>query len=270
MKGLTATVVLLLAMMLPAAAQSKVFEQTVHLSPGGTLKLDASRGSVRLTGWDRDQVEVHARIEVDRSSDSSSARQAVDRTTVEVVSSGNSVSIRSNYDNALNWLCDFQGRPSIHYEIRAPKRVDLRLNIDRSNSIIKDFEGRIELEADRSVIDAADLSGPMRMSIDRGGDSSFRNFRGSFDVEADRTNIRIDLAKLDGSSRISIDRGDIDMSVSRSQGLDLDTSLSKRTSFDTTLPLQSRRFRNNNPSGSMNGGGPRLAIEADRSRVRLR
>jgi hypothetical protein len=168
------------------------------------------------------------------------------------------------------WFLSFQMHPSIHYEIRAPKRVDLRLNVDRSNSFLKGFEGRIDLEADRSVIDAADLTGAMRINIDRGGDSSFRNVRGSFDVEADRTNIRIDLARLEASSRITIDRGDIDMSLSRGQGLDLDTSLSKRTSFDSTLPLQSRGFRANNPSGAVNGGGPRLAIAADRSRVRLR
>jgi hypothetical protein len=270
MKALIAIASIVLAAVLPAAAQSKVFEQTVRLSSGGTLQLDTSKGSLRLTGWDRDQVEIHARIEAEGSWDSTVARRTVDSTTIEVISSSNSVRIRSNYDNVLrDWLFG-QMQPSIHYEIRAPRRVDLRLNVDRSNSIIKDFAGRIELEADRSIIDAADLSGPMRLNIDRGGDSSFRNFSGSFDVEADRTNIRIDLAKLDASSRITIDRGNIDMAMPRAQGLDLDTSLSKRTAFDSTLPLQSRRFNRNNPSGTVNGGGPRLAIAADRSHVRLR
>jgi hypothetical protein len=114
------------------------------------------------------------------------------------------------------------------------------------------------------------LNGPMRIRLDRADNSSFRNIRGSFTIEADRTNVRLDIAKLDAPSRIHIDRGDVDLTVARGQGLELDTSLSKRTNFDTNLPLQSRSFRRDNPSGAINGGGPRLSIEADRSSVRLR
>jgi hypothetical protein len=244
----------------PLAAQSKVFERTVSLAPGGLLRLDANRGSVRLTGWDRDQVEIRARIEAESSWDSEYARRVVAATTVDVVTSvRNEVVIRGNYENVpfQDWIfSNGRSTPNIHYEIRAPRRVDLRLNIDRSNSVINSFDGRIDLEADRSVIDASDWTGPIRIGIDRGGDSTFRNIRGSITVEADRTNLRMDLARLDASSRIEIDRGDIDMSLARGQGVDLDTSLSRRATFDTDLPIETKSFRRSNPSGAVNGGGP--------------
>src|SRR5262249_19929165 len=148
----------------------------------------------------------------------------------------NEVAIRSNYTNVPReyWIFGDSGRqPSIHYEIRAPRRMNLRLNIDRSNSVISGFEGRIDLEADRSRIDASDLTSALRITLDRGGDCIFRNIRGSMNVEADRTNLRIDLAKLDASSRIQIDRGNVDMSIARGQGFDLDTSLTRRASIDS-------------------------------------
>jgi len=256
----------------PLAAQSKVIEKTVSLTPGGVLRLEAQRGSVRLMGWDRDQVEVRARIEPERSWRTEDARTVVEETTVDILGDGtNEVTIRGNYYKVPSLSRLFGDLiPNIHYEIRAPRRSDLRLNIDRSNSVISGFQGRMDLEADRSVIDAADITGPMRARLDRAGDSSFRNLRGSFDIQADRTNVRLDVVSLDTSSRIGIDRGDIDMSLARGQGVELSTSLSRRVSFDTNLPLQLRSSRRENPSGTINGGGPRLSIEADRSSVRLR
>src|ERR1044071_2224310 len=161
MKQIVLCVAVLLVVAGPLAAQSKVFDQTVSLSPGGRLRLDARRGSVRLTAWDRDQGEVHARIEAEDSWDSGYARRAVEATTVDVITTfKDEVTIRGNYTNVPRdyWLIfgDMGRQPSIHYEIRAPKRVDLRLDIDRSNSVISGFEGRFDLEADRSRIDASD------------------------------------------------------------------------------------------------------------------
>jgi hypothetical protein len=246
----------------------------VKLAPGGVLRLDASRGSVKLSGWERDQVEIRARIEAERSWDLGYSRRVVEATTVDVSSiSNNEVMIRGNYDSVPreNWFFGHMGNiPSIHYEIRAPRRVELRLDIDRSNSVINGFSGRMNLRADRSEIDAADLSGPIRITIDRGGNSSFRSISGSFTFDADRTNLRLGLARLDESSRIEIDRGNVDLSLAPGQGIDLDASMSRRTNFDTNLPLQMRSFRGNNPSGPVNGGGPRLFIQADRSHIRLR
>ena len=253
----------------PAAAQSKTFNKTVQLSAGGALTLHATKGSVRLTGWDRDQVEIRARIESD--SISQRARRSVDATTVDVATTGNRVTIRSNYEQVPSYIGIFGGwtTPEIHFEIRAPKRIDLRLEIDRSETRISGFEGNIVLGLDRSEIEASDLTGDLRVRIDRGGDSSFRNIRGSINVEADRTNLRIDVMRFTGPSRIRINRGDADVSVARGQGFELETSLSRRVDFNTNLAFRPRTRDSKNLSGPINGGGPRLSIEADRGRVRL-
>jgi hypothetical protein len=256
-----------------AAAQTRTFERTVQLSPGGSLDLTSTRGSVRLTAWDRDQVEIRARIEA-RDVGGEYARRSVEATSIDVITGSSRVLIRPNFDNVPSksfWLLgEWQEVPSIHYEVRAPKRLDIRLNVDRSETLISGFEGRIDLQADRSEVDAADLTGSVRARMDRAGDSKFRNVRGSIQVVADRTNLEIGFSRLESTSRIEIDRGDAEVSVSRGQGLNLDTHLSKRADFDTNLSVPSGRRNRDNPSGSINGGGPRLEIEADRSRVRLR
>jgi hypothetical protein len=256
------------------AAQSKVFERTVQLGSGGSLDLTARKGTVRLVAWDREQVEIRARIEADTDVSADYARRSVDATTIDVNSGTNHVSIRPNFDNvptASSWLFgDLRSIPSIHYEVRAPRRLDLRLDVDRSATLLSGFQGSVFLVSDRSEVNASDLTGRVRARLDRSGQSRFSDIRGSIDVVADRTDLRIGFVRLDEGSRIQIDRGDAEVSIARGQGLDLDTNLSRRASFDTNLDLLIRGRIRENPSGSVNGGGPRLQIEADRSRVRLR
>lgn len=275
-RAVVSSIVGLLFVAAPAVAQSRLYEQTVPVQAGGTLSLHSTRGTVRLTSWDQPRVEVRARIQSDANILSDRDRRAVDETSIDVVTSGNSVMIRTNYDklNNASWLFgnwgSWGGVPSVHYEIRAPRRLDLRLQIDRSRTVLTGFEGRVDIDADRSEIDATDLVGPVRAVIDRGGGSRFRNISGSVDLEADRTNLVIDMAKLDGPSRIEIDRGDVDLSLARGSGFNLDTSLSKRANIIANVPGQTFKLDRRNPSGQVNGGGPRLSIRADRSQIRLR
>src|SRR5262245_20494654 len=148
-----------------AAGQTKVFERTVHLSSRGSLDLTSSKGSVRLTPWDRDEVEIHARIEADTSALGDYGRRAVEATAIDVTASGDRVTIRPNFENLPKPYWIFAGWasiPNIHFQIRAPKRLDIRLNVDRSDTVLTGFEGRIVLETDRSEIQAADLTGSVR------------------------------------------------------------------------------------------------------------
>ncbi len=253
------------------AAQSKNFEQTIPLGAGGSLSLHATKGSVRLTGWDRDQVEIRARIEADKRAPADDAERSVEATSVDVTLAGGRVTVRSNYERVpTEGWSESRRVPSIHYEIRAPRRLDLRLDLDRSDTTLAGFQGRIVLDIDRSVLNATDLTGDLRATIDRGGHSRLASIGGAISLNADRTNLRVDLASLESASSLEIDRGDADVALSPGQGVTLETKLTRRANFQTELPIQVQEWDGRGPSGSINGGGPRLAIEADRGRVRLR
>jgi Putative adhesin len=252
----------------PAAASSqtdartKQFDKTVALPSGGYLSLNATKGSVKLTSWDRDEVAIRALIRASRDVDADYARRSVEATTVEVTTGARDVRIRSNYDNVPSykeWWLGGQSRdvPEIHYEIRAPRKLELRLDIDRSNTTLTGFEGRV------------DIAGRLALEADRGGHSRLEDIRGSLDLEADRTDVTIAFSKLDARSSIEVDRGDVRIEVPSAQGLTLDADLTRRSGFDSDVALDKRSGDERRFTADVNGGGPTLMLESDRGRIRL-
>lgn len=271
----TVTVVFATALVLPlpAAAQTREFNETVPLVAGGRLRVDGSKGSITITSWDREEVEIRARIEASSDVDADYARRAVDATTVDVTGTPQSVSIRSNYDDVPRrsrfWGGNSRSLPDIHYVIRAPHRLDLYVESDRGPAVLAGFDGRITLNADRGDIDLRNLTGEIRIEIDRGSESRVTAMRGSFDIKSDRTDIRMHDVLIENDSRLEIDRGDIEIEVGASQGLALRADLSRRASFDSELPLTLSSLDGEDFRGTINGGGPELFIESDRGAVRL-
>jgi hypothetical protein len=264
----------LLVMSAPAAGQDREFTRSVDLQPSGTLRLEGSKGSIRLTSWDRPQVDIRARIELPDHEPSDYARQAVDATEIEVTTGSGSVSIRSNYDRVPTrdgrYRSGDRAVPAVHYEIRAPRRIDLHVNSDRGPATIQGFEGTIDIVVDRGELDLRDAAGEVRLEIDRGERSRLSDVRGSLQIDADRTDLRIEAISLDRDSRIQADRGDIDVHVAADQRLTLRTDISRRGHFDSDLPIQWMSMDPRRAEGHVNGGGPELRIDSDRARIELR
>jgi hypothetical protein len=273
--AILAALAVVICHVVPASAQTRTVEKALQLRPGGNLSITATKGTLKLTAWDRDQVEVRARIEAAGwMRDEDYARRAVEATKVDITGGGDSVTIRSNYADVPAersfWGGESRGIPDIHYEIRAPKKVQLWLDIDRTNSEVGGFDGRVRIEADRSELDVRAISGELRVDIDRGGRSRFENVAGSFVLDGDRTDIDIAVAKLTDRARLELDRGEAEIRVPPDQPITLRTDIERRGSFRSDLPLQAAGGTERSPEGTINGGGPLLTVIAHRARVELR
>jgi len=268
--------VLAAVLALPAAlaAQTRTFDRTLDLDAGASLTLVSEKGSVTLTSWDQERIEIHARIEAPDGVSSDYAREAVDATDIRVTGDRRSLRIAPDYDKVpyeRRWLSSgSRSIPPIHFEIKAPRRLDLRLDVDRSETRLSGFEGRIDIVSDRGDIEASDLAGSLRLEVDRGDRVRFTGVSGSFDIEADRSDVRVTVAKLEDDSRVEIDRGEVELSVAASQGLDLRADIERRAEFNSDFPVTMRGPIGDRFEGAVNGGGPRLTIHSDRAPVRLR
>lgn len=263
------------ALLVPAVAgaQSRTVRQTVDLSAGGRLTLVADISDVHLTSWDREELEVVARIEAREPLSGDAAKQAVEATRIDVTGGAAARSVRANYDDVPRtsmWGGTSQILPKITYDIRAPRRLSLDLEIDRSTADIRGFDGTFDLHADRTELRAADLTGTVRLDIDRGGTTVFEGLRGQLTFDADRTNLRLDGFTLTGDSRVDVGRGDLELRLASGAGLTLSLDRERRSQFDTELPLTTRSLDRDRVEGAVNGGGPRLSIGTDRAHVSLR
>ena len=276
LRAATAALTIALITTLPAgpSAQSRVFDQTVPLASGGRLAVESNRGSLQLTGWNRDEVEIHVRIEPPQNVSADYARRAVEATRIEVSGGGQSVRIEPDYSDVPyredRWNDNSRSIPFVHFEIRAPRQIRLVAESDRGPATIGGFEGDLDIEVDRGDANLSDLSGRITVDIDRGDHSRFSDISGSLDLEFDRTDVTMRNITIDGDSLIEIDRGEIEIALPADQALTIVTDLSRRAEFDSDFPVTMESMDGRDFRGTINGGGPELSIESDRGRVRLR
>ncbi len=258
-----------------ANPQSKEFRQTVEVEDGANFQFDTDKGSVRLTSWESNKVEIYARIEPPKNESEDYGRRAVEAARIEVLGGGRSLTVRSNFEDVPNqnrWaggLSYSKSLPNIHYEIRAPRHLNLSIELDRSKLELQGFRGNVTVEADRSPVTASDLDGDLRFEIDR-GTAKLSNLQGSIALELDRTDGVIHISRLTGDSRLITDRGEVEVRLPPSQGLSLRTEFSKRTIFDSDIAIATRSPHKTHFEGTINGGGPQLRLEADRGSIRLK
>jgi hypothetical protein len=270
MKGMIAlSVGLVLAVAFPAAGQTREFRQSVPFQPGGELVFDTDKGSVTLTAWDRPEVAVYARIEAEKGEDADYGRRVVEAARIDIAGGGQRLSIRSNFDNVPEkggrW--NYRQLPHIHYQIQAPRSLSLRLTADRSRVSLYSFTGRFDVHSDRSPLEARDLSGEVRIRMDR-GDIRLEALRGSLNLHTDRTNSRIAAVAIEADSHLEISRGKVDLTVPDAQRLSLSARTGRRNTFSSDFPLPARSV--GWIEGRINGGGPHLTVDGDRSDGRLR
>ena len=288
-RHLAAIVLMGVATATPLAAQEKTFDETREFVTGSLLALEARRGSVQLTSWDRDEIEIQVRIGPPPDVDEDYARRAVEGTAVEVRGNRRSLRIRANYSGmpTRGRLDRSRNLPRVHYDIRAPRAVDLDLDIDRSDTTLTGFSGRLLLDFDRSNVVARDLdgivtialergsleanglTGSLALDVDRSDNIALEGVEGSLQLDADRSNVTMTATRLSDDSVVAIDRGDLDLGLIERQPLTIEADLSQRADFTSDLPL-TLQGNGEEFTGLLNGGGPILHVTADRSTIRLR
>ena len=272
-----------------AAAQERTFRHTMEFQAGSLLQLEADRGTVRLTSWDRPSAEIVARIEPPGGVDDDYARQAVDGTAIEVRGNRRSARVRTDYRGVprRGGLLGSRRLPRVHYEIRVPRQLDLDLEIDRAATTLEGFEGRLLLDLDRSDLDARDLGGMVTLQFDRGRfqarglagsiavtldrarEVMLDGVRGDLRLDADRSDVVLRDLAVEGASAVEVDRGDLDVALAAGARVTIDVSTTRRSGFSSDLP-GTLEPRDGGFRGDVNGGGPVLRIEADRGAVRVR
>jgi len=234
----------------------KEVRKTLPLSADGVVSIETFKGTLVITAWESPQVEVLAKIEPDGAS--SLDAEKVQNTEVRIETSGGGIQIKSDYgrlNQNSNGFDDNEGSlPLINYTIRMPATGRLNISDHKSTTRIEGLRSDVKVNTHR-------------------GSVAVTGFQGSIDLQTHRGDARVEFASLNRDNRFETHRGDIEITVPRGGGFNLDSSVGKGGSLDSNIDLkgliQSQDRRSIRYGGAVNGGGPSLRMVGDRGHFRL-
>jgi hypothetical protein len=228
------------------AAESKDIHRTFPLDSRGHVTIDTYKGSVRVSTWDRNEIDIAVRIE----EDGGPFAQSVSRADVRFDASPIDVRITSDEQ----WLFLDGIAPLYHYTVRMPRTASLR---------IKDYKSESEV---------SDLAADLRVDTYKGS-VQLRNHAGGLTLNTYKGDIRAEFAAVTAPVRIETYKGSVDLRMPRDSRFDLSTDLGRRggdPDNDFARYVRTSNSRDRTRRSQVNGGGPEVRVRSYKGEFRLR
>ncbi len=225
----------------PCFAFDEVFQQTYPLQSGGSFRLQNVNGSVHVSGWDRDEVQVRA-VKSARHD-----RRDLQRVAIEVEARPDSVAVETRYppDDGVEVY--------VEYRIRVPRRVLL--------TRVATVNGTVHVSGVEAVGVLRSVNGNVEVY-----DSS-----GRLDAHTTNGNVRLELRRVDPGGALTAEtvNGSIVLALPTDAGAELDVR-SVNGDFQSELPLTlrgslgAREFH-----GRLGAGGSPIRIRTVNGAIRV-
>ncbi|MCU1336102.1 MAG: hypothetical protein JWO19_1683 [Bryobacterales bacterium] len=227
------------------AAPSKDIHRTFPLDSHGRVTIDTYKGSVRVSTWDRNEIDIAVRIE----EDGEPFAQNVARADVRFDASPSDVRIKSDND----WFFLDGIAPLYHYTVRMPRTASLRIKDYKSESEVNDLAADLQVDTYK-------------------GSLQLRNYAGGLMVSTYKGDIRTDFAAVTARSRIETYKGHVDLQMPRESRFDLYSDLGRRAELDSDFARYVRASNSGDRAyrSPVNGGGPELRLKSYKGEFRLR
>lgn len=251
--------------------QSERFQRNFTITPDGTLDVENYKGTIHVIGSDTNQVAVDVTKRFDGND--SDRKWWMEHTQVNFRNDSNRVSVEVKYPE---WNCTFcwpghDFTAAVELEIHVPRQINVKLESYKPDIRVAAINGDIRIKSYKSPIEIDSTTGAIR--IDTYKDRvKLRNVmvHGPLEVRSYKADAEIDARGLGDSVTLEIEKGSIVLRVPRNAGLDVDFEGSRRSSFRSDFPMESRAgsfdrsFR-----GTVNQGGTRLRLRTERGSVSL-
>ncbi|MDX2437908.1 MAG: hypothetical protein QNL88_12750 [Acidobacteriota bacterium] len=223
-----------------------IVDETVALSPGGTVSLENINGDVTIEVWDRDEVRVYALK-------TASSQELLDALKVEINPNPASVQIDTEYPSSRGYRDD----GSDHNE-RAQRhmKVEYTLTVPRW-AVIDDVDlvnGSLMITGVQGGIDAETVNGDIVVR-EAAGNASLATVNGGIELYVDQ------LGNSDGVDLEAVN-GSIDLYLGSSVGADIRAeSVNGTLANDLGIEVTKGKYVGSSFNGSIGGGGSRVDLE---------
>lgn len=268
------------------------FHYEYPLAAGGRLSLENRNGSIEITPWDKDAVEING-------TKYANTQQAVKDIRIEISQSPNAVQVRTDAPFGFHNM-------GARYSIRVPRKVVLDRIVSSNGSIRADgvqgyarlrtsngritvygHNGEIDAETSNGSIEATDQTGNARVHTSNGAIRVEMN-QGSLDAGTSNGSITARLTKPDANApvRLTSSNGRIDLTMDAVRDVHASTS---NSSIQVRIPSGANarvRARTSNASittefdvrgerskhtleGTIGNGGPMIDLSTSNGGIRL-
>lgn len=225
---------------LPGFAADEVFDRMVPLPSGGTLVLENVNGSVTVTGWDRQDVAVHA-------VKSAATPEELARVQIDVAAAPGRVAVNTVYPPGE------AAEVTVTYSLRVPRRVLLGQVATVNGAVrVSGVEGAGEL---RSV----------------NGDVGVSDSSGGFSARTTNGDIHMEFARLASAGPLTIEtvNGSIGLALPPSASAALDVRC-WNGDFHSDLPMsQVTAYRPREFQGRLGDGGTPVQLRTVNGAIRI-
>jgi DUF4097 and DUF4098 domain-containing protein YvlB len=253
------------------------FHYSYAQSPGGRLSVENFNGSVEISGWDQNSVDVSGTKYADSETRLHDVR-------IDISNQSNGVQIRT-----LRPDRDHRGHTGAKYVIWVPRQTELeRIHSSNGTMRVETIDGNMTLDTSNGSVHLSDIHGNVDANSSNGsvevrkveGRMSFETSNGS--VRAENVHGGIHAHTSNGSVDLEFETPQIgDLTASTSNGgitvhlpASTNATISAHTSghdriysdFDVTVrgSLSASRLE-----GTLGGGGPRIELSTSNGNIRL-
>ena len=271
------------------------FHFSYPLTTGGTLRVENFNGSVEISSWDKNTVEIDG-------TKYANTEYRLKEMKIDIVPSSNSVAIRTIPP------IDRRGNAGARYMIHVPKKTELA-GITSSNGSIRvdGVEGNSHLRTSNGAVHATNLLGPLDVQTSNGsievtdvtGDTTLHSSNGSiradvrkgrFSATTSNASITAHLMQADTNPvHLESTNGHIDLTMDAARELRASTSNSSITvrmpasteasvdvhtsngsiSTDFDVNVHGGELSKRHLEGNIGKGGPRLELSTSNGSIKL-
>ena len=237
----------------------ETFKKRVPLGDRKELSVHGVNGSVHVTGWNQDEIEIIAYKKV-KASSHQKAKEVMEKLRIDISEVGQTIKVeifhpeRSGGSGGFfSWIFGGDhGNVSVEFEISVPRKLNLDLHSTNGSVILDGCEGKHSLNTTNGKIRAEDISG-------------------SLDAKSTNGSIYATLTEVysDEDMTLKTTNGSIKLHLPKT----IDADLEARTtngSIQCELSLTGNVYQTKRKlEGQINDGGPLLYLKTTNGSVRI-
>jgi len=240
--------------------ESEEFSKVLPLKSGGTFSLKNVNGSITITTWMEDKVDIKALKTTKGDPDK------LKEVKIEVEASTNSVSVNTIFPKWKNI------RVSVNYEVKVPQGVNLDKVKSTNGSVYitgpvghtnaSTTNGRIELDGAKGAISLSSTNGRIEAV----------NIRGELDADTTNGTIVLEMISFEDTIKAKTTNGSITLRVGSLEKVNADfnaRTVNGSISLDLPVTLKSMKKSRRSLEGQIGQGGPEISLRTVNGSIKI-